>query len=51
MEDNLLQVYLNPVEQSIALSAKSAAPIIQLGKKFDKEMSKGKYQEYFARYE
>lgn len=50
-EDNLLQVYLNPVEQSITLHAKTPAPIIQLGKKFDEEMSKGKYQEYFGKYE
>jgi hypothetical protein len=51
MEDNLLQVYLNPVEQSITLHTKTPASLLQLGKKFDDEMAKGKYQEYFARYE
>lgn len=50
-DDGVLQVYLNPVEQSISLTADQADMIVRLGKKFDSEMSNGKYQEYFSRYE
>jgi len=46
-----LQVYLNPIEQSINLGSTNIALVQQLGKRFDEELSKGKYQEYFGRYE
>jgi hypothetical protein len=46
-----LQVYLNPLEQSINLGSTNIALVQQLGKRFDEEMMKGKYQEFFSRYE
>ncbi|HUR30148.1 MAG TPA: hypothetical protein VMZ69_01880 [Saprospiraceae bacterium] len=46
-----LYVYLNPVEQSISLGSTNIALIQQLGKRFDEEMLKGKYQEFFGKYE
>ena len=45
-----LNVYLNPVEQSLSLNTKNRGLIKQIGEGFDQEMQKGKFQEYFGRY-
>ena len=50
-EQGDLQVYLNPLEQSINVGSSNHALVQQIGKKFDEEMAKGKYQEYYGRYE
>lgn len=49
--DGTIYIYMNPGEQSIDLSAKSVNQLKMLGDKFDSEMAKGKYQEFFGRYE
>ncbi|HZV70707.1 MAG TPA: hypothetical protein VFG10_14230 [Saprospiraceae bacterium] len=46
-----LYVYLNPVEQSINLGSANISLVQTLGKRFDEEMQKGKFQEYFGKYE
>ncbi len=51
LKEGALYVYLNPIEQTISLSADDNALMKQLGERFDEEMQKGKYQEYFGRYE
>ena len=50
-QEGKLQVYLNPIEQSINLGSSNISLVQKLGKRFDEEMAKGKYQEFYGRYE
>lgn len=50
LKEGALYLYLNPVEQEIYFSADNNALAEQIGQKFDAEMQKGKFQEFFGRY-
>ncbi|MBK8192206.1 MAG: hypothetical protein IPK76_02920 [Lewinellaceae bacterium] len=49
--DGTLTVYLNPYEQHITLNSGNSALVQQLGKAFDAELGKGRFQAFFGRFE
>jgi len=49
--EGTMYLYLNPAEQFIDLSCTNVEQLKMLGDKFDNEMAKGKFQEFFGRYE
>ena len=45
-----LEVFLNPEEQTLTLRSENSSLTKQLGDAFDREMLRGKFQEYFGRF-